>query len=762
MKNSHLPRGASIGALALLIAMDASAQEALPTIDIAGATPAPPSSSHFRSEPKTAQDGYVTKAAGTATKTDTPIREIPASVNVVPKQVIADQAITNLSDALENVPGVRSNNNELEGYNFKIRGFDSLYIYRNNLPIPGGEANPGAFDTANLERIEVLKGPASVLFGRGEPGGLINLVTKEPLAERRYVVDQQIGSYDHYRTTWDFSTPVAEVPGLAYRVSGAYQNNGSFRKFQGGERVLVAPVVSYRPTEWTDFTVDGQFLGQKAQSDIGVPTIGSAPANLPFYRSFQEANDPRDHVESFNIGYRFRQNIDENWKVTNRFHYVDTPTMEKSMVTMLCGFPYCVDSADMRTLQRIGEYQWISGRTFSTNLDVEGKFTTFGAKHDLLIGFDYFNSLYSYYFGDSGSAPSIDIYNPIYGTVSPYTYWAAMTGVGFKSHSTELRQQKGFYIQDHIKFLDDKAHLLLGVRYDDAELTRGRSRSSGGDLSASKDAAIADRYRATTRVDTAWSPRFGLVYDLLPQASIYGSYSESFGANNGFDSNGVNLGPQRGKQWEVGIKSEPFDGLTATLAFFQITKSGIATRDFSSSDPSAKKLAGVQRSRGVELDIVGRIADRWTVIANYAHIDAKVISDSPKNPFDPFGFTDTSGVYLNHLDNAPRHSGKIFLTYDFGEGGLGLRVGGGVTASTQAWGDIQNTFVIPGWARLDAFASYSTLYEGHKVTAQLNLRNLTDTRYYTGVDSFYNYYNPPLAALAAPPFTATGTLRFEW
>jgi iron complex outermembrane receptor protein len=761
MHLAHLSRGVSVAALALFPSVTVSAQEALPTIDIAGAAPAAPRSSRFSSEPATPQEGYVVRSAGTATKTDTPIRETPVTVNVVPKQVIVDQAITNLSDALENVPGVRSNNNELEGYNFKIRGFDSLFTFRNNLGLPG-DSNPSGFDMANVERIEVLKGPASILFGRAEPGGVVNIVTKEPLATPRYVLDQQIGSFDHYRTTWDFSTPLESVPGLAYRVSGAYQNNGSFRKFQGGERVLVAPVVSYRPTEWTDFTVDGQFLAQRAQSDIGVPTIGSTPANLPFHRSFQEPNDPRDRIDSFSIGYRFRQNLDENWKVTNRFLYAAMPTMEKNMVAMLCSYPFCVDSADMRTLPRIGEYQWLSGDTFSTNIDVEGKLATFGAKHDVLFGLDYSSSESNYYFGDSGSAPSIDIYNPVYGAVFPDTYWKAMAGSGFKSHSSNVRRQKGMYVQDQITAFDDKAHLLLGVRYDIADVTGARASSFGGDFSASKDAAIAERLRASTRVDTAWSPRFGLVYDLLPQASVYGSYSKSFGANNGFTAQNVNLGPQRGEQWEVGVKAEPLDGLTATLAFFQITKSGISVRDYAATDPSARKLAGLQRSRGVELDVVGRVTDRWTIIANYAHIDAKVISDNWRDPLDPFGWFGSSGLYLNHLDNAPRHSGKVFLTYDFGEGGLGLRVGGGVTASTHAWGDIHNTFLIPGWARLDGFASYSTLYDGHKVTAQINLRNITNTRYYTGVDNFYNYYNPPLSALPAPPFTAIGTLRLEW
>jgi iron complex outermembrane receptor protein len=783
MISSVLLRGVSAGALTLLVSHEALAQQSLPTIDVGGSRSAPslrgpraPNAtlseaaggdtatsesgiaSRFASMPKTPEEGYVVRDASTATKTDVPIRQTPASVNVVPRQVMTDQADNSLTEALENVPGVRSNSNELEGYNFKIRGFESLYIYRNNLAIPAGDSNPSGFDTANVERIEVLKGPASVLFGRAEPGGLINIITKEPLDRPRYVVDQQIGSFEHYRTQWDFSSPVAQAPGLAYRVSGAYQTNGSFRKFQGGERLLIAPVVAYRPTDWTDFTAEGQFLGQKAQSDIGVPTIGAAPAPLPFYRSFQEPNDPRDRINSFNVGYRFRQNLNEDWKVTNRFLYSDSPFVDKPMITMLCAFPFCVDSADMRTLPRIGLYQSLSGRSYSTNLDLEGKFVTFGAKHDFLMGLDYINSLYSYYGADSGSAPSIDIYNPIYGTVSPYTYWAAKAGVGFKGHSSELRRQKGFYVQDQITWLDDKAHLLVGVRYDDADATRGVSRSSGGDFSATKDAAIAARYRARMRVDTAWSPRAGIVYDLTPELSVYGSYSRSFGINNGFNSDNVNLGPQRGLQWEVGAKADPLPGLTATLAFFQITKSGIAVRDFAAVDPSARKLAGLQRSRGIELDVLGRVGDRWAIIANYAYIDAKVISDNLKNPLDPFG----SGVFLNHLDNVPRHSGKIFLTYDFGADGLGLRVGGGVTASTHAWGDIQNTFLIPGWARLDAFASYATLIEGHKLTAQLNLKNINNVRYYTGVDNFFNYYNPPLSALPAPPFTATGTIRMEF
>ena len=211
MNSSVLLRGVSVGALLLAYASEcAHAQQALPTISIGGRQ-RPPSthvsgpptgepatsdsgpSFNFPSEPKTPAEGYVVNDAITATKTDIPIRETPVSVNVVPKQVMIDQNNTTVQEALENVPGVRSNNNEVEGYNFKIRGFQSLNIYRNNLSY--GNVNPGMLDTANLERIEVLKGPASILYGRAEPGGLINLVTKQPLDRARYVVDQQFGSF---------------------------------------------------------------------------------------------------------------------------------------------------------------------------------------------------------------------------------------------------------------------------------------------------------------------------------------------------------------------------------------------------------------------------------------------------------------------------------------------------------------------------------------------------------------------------------------
>jgi iron complex outermembrane receptor protein len=476
------------------VSSDAGA-EPLPPIDVGAERTA--TAPRGRGEAATPTEGYVVTNATTATKTDVPVRQTPVSVQIVPKQVMQDQNVTSIPEAIENVPGVRSNSNELEGYNFTIRGFPSTPTFRNGLANAGAS---GIFDTANLERIEVLKGPASILYGRIEPGGLVNLVTKQPLDQRRFVVEQQIGSYDHYRTQWDFSAPVSEIPGLAYRVTGSYQNNGSFKSFQGGDRVLIAPVIRYRPSEWTEFTLDTQYSYQNAQSDAGHQPVGAWPAPVPLSRSFQEANDPRDRVETYNIGYTFRQNLDEDWKVVNRFLYSALPFFEKPNITPLCVTAYCLD-ADMRTLHRVTQYQFAAHDAFSTNIDLLGKFTALGGAHNFLMGLDYLNSYNNYILTNGGGDYPIDIFAPVYGSVPSFAYYDAKIGTGYKDMSSTLVRQKGFYVQDHVTWFD-RVHLLLGARFDVADVTIGYAYSELGDYSASKDQAVAARLAAKTRTDS--------------------------------------------------------------------------------------------------------------------------------------------------------------------------------------------------------------------------------------------------------------------
>lgn len=769
---STLSRGVSAGALTLVLASSAAqAQQSLPTIQVgaarsparsaqtAGAPPsnaAQPSSANSSrpGEPKTPEEGYVVRTAATSGKIDVPIRQMPVSVAVVPRQVIVDQNLTRAQDSVENVSGVRVISNDVQGQAFIIRGFRSFATFRNYLSF-SGPGSPMITDTANVERIEVLKGPSSILFGRTEPGGLVNIITKQPLDYARHVVSQEFGSFAYYRTQWDSSAPIKEVSGLAYRFSGAYQNSGSFLDFQGGRRLIVAPVVRYSPSKWTEITFDAEYLNNAAQVNYGVPVwpfaFGSTPAPIPLSRTFQEPNDPRDSTGQYVVSYNIRQNLTEDWKVTNRFLYLHNWYGLKAIQPLSGG-------ADGVTVNRKFDYQADKADVYSTNIDLEGKLDVVGTHHTFLMGLDYLNRYFEYYKGAS-TIPNfpINLFYPIYGTVPSFAYEFGVAGLTNKSHQSTLFRQKGLYIQDHINLLDDRLHVLLGARYDVADVVQGFSQSAGGNTSANQAAANFARLGAVDRVDTGWSPRVGAVFDVTKEVSVYANYARSFGANNGLNSSRTPFPPQRGLEWEVGLKAKLLDDVLATLAFYQLTRSNLTTRDFASPDPTALKLAGLQRSRGIELDIIGTVTNRMAVIANYAYTDAKVIADNWRNPLNPYG----SGLLYNHLDNVPRHSGKIWLTYDFGENGLGWRVGGGVTAATHAWGDIQNTFILPGWARLDGFASYTHMIDGHKLTAQLNLRNINNAQYFNSSDGQWN--NPPrLAVFAAQPFTAVGTVRFEW
>ncbi|MGE3266974.1 TonB-dependent siderophore receptor [Methylocystis sp.] len=771
MFRSVLSRGVSAGVLTVIFASSSTyAQQSLPTINVGGArspvrptqtTSAPstatqPSStgSSRPGEPKTPEERYVVRSATTSGKINVPIRQMPVSVAVVPRQAIVDQNITRAQDAVENVSGVRVISNDVQGQAFIIRGFRAFATYRNFLSF-SGPGSPMITDTANVERIEVLKGPSSILYGRTEPGGLVNIITKQPLDYARHVVSQEFGSFAFYRTQWDSSAPIKEVPGLAYRFTGAYQNAGSFLNFQGGRRLIVAPVVRYSPSNRTEITFDAEYLNNAAQVNYGVPVwpfaYGSTPAPIPLSRTFQEPNDPRDSTGQYVLSYNIRQNLNENWKVTNRFLYLHN-------WYGLQGIQPLSGAANGVTVNRKFDYQADEAHVYSTNIDLEGKLDIIGTHHTFLMGLDYLNRYFEYYKGTS-TVPKfpINMFFPIYGTVPSFAYEFGVAGLTNKAHQSTLFRQKGLYIQDHINMFDDRLHVLLGARYDVADVVQGFSRSAGGNTSANQAAANFARLSAVDRIDTGWSPRVGAVFDVTKEVSVYAHYARSFGANNGLNSRQQPFPPQRGMEWEVGLKARLLNDVLATLAFYQLTRSNLTTRDFASPDPTALKLAGLQRSRGIELDVIGTVTERMAIIANYAYTDAKVIADNWRNPLNPYG----SGLLYDHLDNVPRHSGKIWLTYDFGENGLGWRVGGGVTAATHAWGDIQNTFVLPGWARLDGFASYTHLIDGHKLTAQLNLRNINNAQYFNSSDGQWN--NPPrLALFAAQPFTAVGTVRFEW
>ncbi|MCW5787215.1 MAG: TonB-dependent receptor [Nitrospira sp.] len=692
------------------------------------------------------RNSYAVSNTLTATKTDTPIQETPASIQVIPAQVMEDQKTPRMKDVLENVSGVRPNQSIGSGNRFIIRGFPDLgKTYRNGLLATSPSGFPFEMDTANIDSIEVLKGPASILYGRIEPGGMINVNTKRPLTATHGALEQQFGSYNFYRTLWDVGGAVTDSKSLSVRFAGGYQNSGSFRDFNFIDRKVFNPSVTWRPTERTTLTVDVEVLKQDFRADSGIPVIGNRPAPVPIRRSYGDPNTPVSFTNKTHIGFSLDHAFNESWKLTNRFlsSFIDA---ESIWANPAPAFGNALQ-ADGRTLNRniFGQTSYV--RTYATNLDLTGTFTVAGTQHKLLVGMDYTRAATDYgiygNFTSGNPALAIDIFNPTYGIApSLFTAARATTDRPGRNISVFHEQWYGLYLQDQIT-LWKTLHLLVGGRYDWAEVARGTA-GNFDQASANVD--------GVTRKDSRFNPRVGLLYDLTPWLAMYGNYVTSFGANNGISSNNQPFPPQTGKQQEVGFKADLFEHrLNATLAFYHLTRNNLVTPDLASGDPLARLVVGEQRSQGVEFDMTGRVTNTLSVIGSYAYTDTKVTKDN-------------SGLQDKRLPGVPLHGGSLWLKYDFAElsgPAKGVSVGFGAYVSGSRHGDIQNTFTLPGYVRLDGFAAYRWMIGPTRAIAQVTVRNLLNHEYYENADLNSNVA-PRMGVYPGAPMTVFGSLRLEY
>jgi iron complex outermembrane receptor protein len=693
------------------------------------------------------ESGYSAPKSFTATKTDTPIFDTPANIQVVPREVIDDQKAADLTRSLENVSSVRPQPS-LGAFNgFIVRGFQSFFVYRNGLRQEFSD-----FDTANLESIEVLKGPAAILYGRVDPGGVINLATKQALPTPYYSLEQQFGSFDLFRTLWDASGSITPDKTLSYRVTGAYTNGGSFRDFHPIEQYQLHAAAAWRPSAKTHLSFDVEVFNKDFQVDYGVPAIGTRPAPIPVTRFLQEPGSPTDNISKVNIGFNLSHQFHENWALRNRFlaTFDDNGNFD---VTPSPQFDASALQPDNRTLSRNLFFQTAQTETYTTNLDLLGKLNLWGIRHEVLLGFDYYRRFQDYRFrGDFNAgdpALSIDIFNPVYGA-TPIVYREDL--LPFPGFQKAQDEWYGAYFQDHIT-LWDKLHILGGGRYDWA--TTGRSPSSASFAQA--EAARPERR------DENFSPRVGVLYQPWPWLGVYGNYTESFGANTGVSASGRGLPPETGTQYEVGLKTQFFDQrLIATLAFYHLSKNNILTPDLSTPAIGDSTTIGEARSKGIEFDFSGQITRGLKLIGNYALMDARITRDFSEDELGNPG----TGNQGNRLPNAPRHSGSVWMKYDFAEAPVqpawrGLSLGMGVFAASERAGDNENSFALPGYARLDASAAYRWKVGPSRITAQLNVRNILDKHYYEATDPFVNLV-PRLGIIPGAPLTFIGSLRVEF
>ncbi|MEO0375290.1 MAG: TonB-dependent siderophore receptor [Cyanobacteria bacterium P01_A01_bin.17] len=646
-------------------------------------------------------DDYFVPNASTATRTDTPILDTPASIQVIPQQVLEDQQVIRIEDALTNVSGVTSAGNFASlDVDFNIRGFEDAPIFRDGFR-QFGFGNDGIPELANLEQIEVLRGPASILYGEVQPGGVINLVTKQPLAEPFYEAQLQVGNRGFVSPRIDLSGPVTKDSSLRYRLNALYRREEDFRDYDRDiERFFVAPILSWQIGDRTDLTIQLEYSDYEGVFDTGLPAIGEGIADVPFDLILNEPDDFVE-IESINVGYNLEHRFSDNWRLRNAFRFT------RQDILNVATLPIILNESSGTALRGLSR-QVRDPQDFGLQTNVVGEFATGPVEHTLLFGIDLNRSEErdTAQFADFADFQPLNIFNPVYGTfagVAPETLPIL--------RDQELRRDRlGIYLQDQINILDNLI-LVAGVRYDTIEQT-----------TTSLPTASNPTTTETVQNDDALIPRVGLVYQPIPTVSLYGSYSQSFVPNGGTDVNDNSFEPEQGEGFEVGAKAEFLDGkLFATLAYFDITKQNVLTNDPNPNNQFFSVATGEQRSRGVELDLTGEILPGWNMLASYAYIDAEVTADN----VIPVG---------NQIANAPRHSANLWTTYEIQQGDLeGLGFGLGLNFVDDRAGDLQNTYELDSYFLTNA----ALFYRRDNWRFALNARNIFDVNYIEGTACGY-------------------------
>lgn len=653
-------------------------------------------------------EGYNPSNTSVGTRTDTPLQDIPQSIRVVPQEVLRDQNVIRLEEALRNVPGVTTNVSSLYfAHGFNLRGFTAAQsnFLRNGLRDRLG-GNALATDFSNVERVEVLLGPASVLYGGAAPGGTINVVTRQPLQDPFYAVDATIGNYDFYRGAIDLSGPLNASETVLYRLNASYLDRGSFVDFYEDQKFTISPTVSFEIGQRTLLTLEGQYTDTNYTPYFGIPAVGTVLPN-PNGRISRNRfpGDPEGRADRVfgRIGYRLEHQFSDNWFLQNAFQVglMSDDTNERYFIPT--GL-----RPDNRTLEGINYASSGNWETYALSTDLIGEFSTGSIDHQVVIGLslDRFDYRYQDRLGD---AAPIDLFDPIYGQPGD--------PLNIESTFRNTIDSLGIYVQDIVS-LTDNLQLLLGGRFD-------FSRQVLHDEDQSDD---------------AFSPRLGIVYQPIEPISLYASYSRSFNPAFGVAFDGSQFQPERGTQYEVGVKADLNEQLSATLAFYNLTRSNVLTTDTNPGVPPGFSIqAGEQRSRGIELAVQGEILSGWNIIAGYAYTDAQITEDNSL----PEG---------NRLRNIPENAINLWTTYEIQSGDFqGLGFGLGLFFAGERQGDLGNTFQLPSYWRTDA----AIFYNRDQFRAALNFRNLFDVDYFESAESRLRVY-------PGEPFTVQGTISWEF
>ncbi|MHC9084668.1 TonB-dependent siderophore receptor [Luteimonas sp. RIT-PG2_3] len=640
----------------------------------------------------------------TATKSGAAVLETPFSVNIVPRELLDLRNVSNIGQAVETVSGVQRTIGFSGNQRFRIRGFQAISTLRDGFR---QSVSQPEIDLQGIDSIEVLKGPASALYGRFEPGGVINFVSKRPQEAFAAQASLTSGSDQYTRAGIDVGGPLDSGGTWLGRFNASYEDAGSFREFVDNRQLFVSPVLEWRPDADTSLLLRIEYIERDAAFDRG---FGNSPLFLdqPISRNYGEPF-MRVEKQQWTTVIEFNRQLNDAWRLRlgTFWSYVDVPRER----FFNYGFPTLSGTSISRNFIRYHEQQ----KDVTAQAELYGALATGPVRHAVLAGVERVSDRLAYLDGTIAYGNPIDLHQPQHGARPRDEVPTGDSRYDYRSSA--------LYLQDEMTWA--RWRLLLGGRFDRTETV---SFYTGG-----IDPAI-------TRRDSPFSPRAGLTFLATPDVSLYASWARSFRneADAGLLESGVTPAPTRGDQRELGIKSLLLDGrVETTLALFDLRKQNAVVAD--PLDWNRVLQTGELRVRGVEAEVSARPFDALTLVASYAFSDATITED-------------TSPLLVgNRLAGVPRHQASLWATWSFDGRLRGLSVGGGVFHASEQAATTSNSFFLPAYTRLDLNARYVF---GDGIDILLNLDNVTGERYFmTG--GFSQIY--PQA-----PRTARLTLSKRW
>ena len=639
------------------------------------------------------ESGYKPEQSKAALKIDAPLRDVPQSINVVPQSVLRDQGADSLEDALKNVPGIGLSNGDGQRDQVTIRGFSAI----GDQYIDGIRDDALYFrDMSNIERVEVIKGPAAVLYGRGSSGGLINSVTKKPTFAPVQEVGVSFDSEGKRRTQFDSGWADQEQKNKAFRVTGALEDSDTFREDGFLERKALAPSAYFQLSDDLEINLGASYLYDKRLIDFGIPSLNGRPVDVDRDKRFGSADADQDYTRSeifsLTAGIDYRINDAFTLSNTSRYYHYDLDRNNTLAHTDANRFVTAPDGTLLVKLKRGNVQRKEDGWFNQTELKQNAMIA--GLNHQLLYGVEFGRQEKDQQFYNQDDVARV----PVYGdTLLPVPSQAnRKTGDGLNTQETT-----GLYVQDLIE-LSPHWKALLGVRYDEFD------QSFRDDLNGKAE---------LERTDYTLSPRAGLVWQPDDAQSYYLSISRSYqpsGEMFQVSATNVELEPEQTTNYEIGAKWNLLqDRLMLTAAVFRLERTDIKTTD--PINPAKLVLAGEQRTEGFETTFMGQLSDKWQLYGGYAFLDAEITkSNSKTNGVDNEGQVPTL---------TPRHSATLWAVRSLD---TDWRVGMGANYVGSRYTALDNETEMPGYTTVDA----ALFYQQPKWDAALRLFNVFDKEYY--------------------------------